>query len=114
MSIGWTCPGCGRCYSPRVDECYACNPRPTSGMPIDTTFSLSWSRDDGKEHKIIPLVHTKPPSSAFSLWAGERDTPCTEESPKQKLVEASASRPARILSFEASSRLANSATIRDQ
>ena len=40
---GWSCPGCGRCYGPRVDECRHC-PAPTfpepSG-PFSRTGSVS-------------------------------------------------------------------------
>lgn len=35
MSMGWTCPGCGRCYSPVMVECLRC------GQKMTTTSSTS-------------------------------------------------------------------------
>lgn len=32
-NLGWTCPNCGKVFSPTVTECYYCNSTP------ETTFS---------------------------------------------------------------------------
>lgn len=33
MSEGWKCPGCGRCYSPFVASCSACDPSSYRAVP---------------------------------------------------------------------------------
>jgi hypothetical protein len=37
-NIGWTCPKCKYIWSPIVQKCINCSPRPTS-IPIITTVS---------------------------------------------------------------------------
>ena len=35
MSMGWKCPGCGRCYAPSVPECSRC------GQPGETSTTYT-------------------------------------------------------------------------
>ena len=37
---GWTCPKCGKVYSPMTSECYKCNNPGTWGPTCGTTAAL--------------------------------------------------------------------------
>lgn len=50
--MGWTCPGCGRCYSPFTPACTACPIRPyvstgtgevQPAVPVATTTDGLWN-----------------------------------------------------------------------
>ena len=45
MNQGWSCPGCGRCYSPTTPQCFTC------GQPTYTSNKTSiedWMKASGK------------------------------------------------------------------
>ena len=47
LNFGWTCPKCGRTYSPFTQMCYYCNDVRT--MPVvNTTGTVSWKYQNDK------------------------------------------------------------------
>ena len=37
MPDGWTCPGCGRCFAPTVDQCWWCPEKPMKQHVLSDT-----------------------------------------------------------------------------
>lgn len=74
MTMGWQCPGCGRCFSPGVAECTYCGPV-REGLTTDGTGVVPW---------VVPTTFDPSPClhvNKEQTSAGERCLACGQYMP---------------------------------
>ena len=49
MNQGWSCPGCGRCYSPMTPQCFTCGQPSYTSNNTGGLFKADFTLPDEKQ-----------------------------------------------------------------